>query len=37
MGCPWSGNTCDEAAAGEHLQILMRARGHECPWGTLKS
>ena len=31
-GCPWKERTCDEIAAGGHLEVLQWARANGCPW-----
>ena len=33
-GCPWDTRTCDEIAAGGHLEVLQWARENGCPWGA---
>jgi len=31
-GCDWDEETCSEAAAGGHLEVLTWVREHGCPW-----
>ena len=31
-GCPWKERTCDEIAAGGHLEVLQWARANGCDW-----
>ena len=30
--CPWDSNTCTQAAARGHLELLKWARLNGCPW-----
>ena len=36
--CPWSEDTCSEAAGGGHLEVLQWLRGQDppCPWDKVQ-